>query len=145
VTGSINATEDRALQPSHVCVPQARDSLPEAAVQSLSQPQPAVQTSWTTDKLISIRDVRELFGLGRTAAYELTHRPEFPVPVVISPRCYRWWASEVLAFAASIRSQGTKPRRPASCARRRREPDLSTSACRISGKVRTARTRRQAP
>jgi predicted DNA-binding transcriptional regulator AlpA len=140
VTGSINAAKG-----PDAAFPQAHDSFSETAVQSTGQPPLAVQTSWTSDTLISIRDLREFFGLGRTAAYELTRRPGFPVPVVISPRCYRWWASEVLAFAASIRSQSAKPNRPASCARRRREPDLSTSACRISGKVRAARTRRQAP
>jgi len=109
------------------------------------EPLPAARASWTTDKLISIRDVRKLFGLGRTAAYELTHRPGFPEAVVISPRCYRWWASEVTAFAASIRSEGTKPKRPLTRARERRVPDLSSSPRRISGKVRVARSRRQAP
>lgn len=48
-----------------------------------------------SDRLIGIADIRELFKLGRTAAYELTHRPEFPDPIEISPHCYRWWASEV--------------------------------------------------
>lgn len=97
-----------------------------------------------TDKLISIWDIRKLFELGRTAAYELTHRPGFPEPVVISPRCYRWWASEVTAFAASIRSEGTKPERPVTRARERRVPGLSTPPRRINGKLRVARARREA-
>jgi hypothetical protein len=42
------------------------------------EPQAEMQTRWATDTLISIRDIREQFGLGRTAAYELTHRPGFP-------------------------------------------------------------------
>src|ERR1700693_571896 len=99
-----------------------------------------------TDKLISIWDIRKLFELGRTAAYELTHRPGFPEPVVISPRCYRWWASEVTAFAASIRREGPEPRPPgnASRARERQMPYMSKSSRRISGKVRVARPRREA-
>ena len=102
---------------------------------------PAVQASWTTDKLISIRDIRELFGLGRTAAYELTHRPGFPVPVVISPRCYRWWASEVIAFAASLRREGSSAGRRTGCTVARRASRLTTQRC-ITGRVRTARPRR---
>jgi predicted DNA-binding transcriptional regulator AlpA len=66
--------------------------------------QTEVQTRWASDTLISIRDIRELFSLGRTAAYELTHRPGFPEPVKLSPRCYRWWTSEVLAFTLTCAS-----------------------------------------
>ena len=67
-------------------------------------PAPAARPArWTSDRLISIGDIRTLFKLGRTAAYELTHRPDFPEPVPISPRCYRWWASEVEAFADGLR------------------------------------------
>jgi hypothetical protein len=40
--------------------------------------------------LISIGDIRALFKLGRTAAYELARRPDFPVPVQVSRRCLRW-------------------------------------------------------
>jgi predicted DNA-binding transcriptional regulator AlpA len=101
----------------------------------------AVQASWPTDKLLSIRDIRELFGLGRTAAYELTYRPLFPVPVVISPRCYRWWASEVTAFAASLRRKGPSPKRPANCTLARHAPRPTTPRC-ITGRVRTVRSRR---
>jgi len=33
------------------------------------------------DTLITIADIRRIFRLGRTAAYELAHRPGFPDPV----------------------------------------------------------------
>ncbi len=104
----------------------------------------AVQPHGMTDRLVSIRDIRELFGLGRTAAYELTRRPAFPEPVVISARCYRWWASEVLAFATSIRREGMRPRRPAGTARERNTSAPSTPPRRISGRVRVARARKKA-
>ncbi len=99
-----------------------------------------------TDRLISIQDIRVLFGLGRTAAYELTHRRGFPDPVVISPRCHRWWATEVTAFAASIRSEGREPMRASNASRvnERQVPHLGTPPRRISGKVRVARARREA-
>src|ERR1700735_510138 len=59
---------------------------------AISGPASAGPARWTSDTLISIGDISELFKLGRTAAYELTQRPDFPEPVPISPRCHRWWA-----------------------------------------------------
>jgi predicted DNA-binding transcriptional regulator AlpA len=110
-------------------------------------PGTAGSARWTSDRLISIGDIRKLFNLGRTAAYELTHRPDFPDPVPISSRCYRWWASEVDAFADSLRrkrseqsvrgggtQRATKPRTP-----------HPTTPRHITGKVRAARSRREAP
>jgi predicted DNA-binding transcriptional regulator AlpA len=113
-----------------------------------SAPSAAPPARWTNDRLISIEDIRALFKLGRTAAYELTHRPDFPEPVPISPRCYRWWASEVEAFADSLRRNrpdqsagGGGTQRTA----KPRIPDPATPPRRITGKVRAARVRRQAP
>src|ERR1039458_5145265 len=95
-----------------------------------SEPERTAHAGWTDDRLISIQDIRTLFGLGRTAGYELTHRHGFPDPVVISPRCYRWWANEVTAFAASMRRQGPAPRRSGatSRARTRQAPHSGTSS-----------------
>jgi predicted DNA-binding transcriptional regulator AlpA len=92
--------------------------------------------------LISIREIRALFGLGRTAAYELTHRPGFPAPVRISPRCYRWCAAEVAAFTADLRRQARpgNRQRPA----RRAVPAQDMPALHITGKVRVARRRKEA-
>jgi predicted DNA-binding transcriptional regulator AlpA len=117
---------------------------PNAASPAPSAARPARSTS---DRLISIADIRALFKLGRTAAYELTHRPDFPAPVPISPRCYRWWASEVEAFADSLRRKppgqsagsGGIQRVP-----KPREPYPATPPRRITGKVRAARARREA-
>ena len=111
-------------------------------------PATAGSARWTSDMLIGIKDIRTLFKLGRTAAYELIHRPEFPEPVAISPRCYRWWASEVDAFAANLRckrsdqsGRGDGTQRAA----KRQTPYPATLPRRITGKVRAARTRRHAP
>ncbi|MGH3125494.1 MAG: helix-turn-helix transcriptional regulator, partial [Streptosporangiaceae bacterium] len=87
-----------------------------------------------------IGDIREFFKLGRTAAYELTHRPEFPEPVLVSPRCYRWWASEVEAFAISLpreRTQGCSAR-----VTKTQTPHPATPPRAITGRVRTARPRK---
>ena len=99
---------------------------------------------WTRDALISIADIRVRFKLGRTAAYELTHRPEFPDPVPISQRCHRWWASEVNAFAASLRREQMS--RSAAGSPRKQKPQAPSPATpmRITGTVRTARTRTKA-
>ena len=111
-----------------------------------SEPERVAHAGWTDNRLISIQEIRTLFGLGRTAGYELTHRHGFPEPVVISPRCYRWWASEVTAFAASMRRQGPAPgcSGGTSRVRMRQAPRASTSPGHISGTVRLARTQRRA-
>jgi predicted DNA-binding transcriptional regulator AlpA len=100
------------------------------------------QAPWADDRLLCITDIRAFFKLGRTAAYDLTHRPDFPAPVVVSPRCYRWWASEVTAFATGMRREGAKPRRHNNASRRPNTQltPLNAQACRITGRVRVARS-----
>lgn len=109
---------------------------------SADEPVPAVTTSLQAGTLISIREIRALFGLGRTSAYELTHRPGFPAPVRISPRCYRWWAAEVAAFTADLRRQAQpgNRQRPA----RQPAPAQDMPALHITGKVRMVRRRKEA-
>ena len=97
---------------------------------------------WVHDSLIGITEIRRIFKLGRTAAYELTHRPGFPDPVPISPRCYRWWASEVAAFTATLRRESA--RASAQRGDRPRQPDQAAPPRRITGTVRAARTRKEA-
>jgi hypothetical protein len=84
-----------------------------------------------------------MFGLGRTAAYELTHRPGFPTPVRISSRCYRWWENEVVTFAASLRDKGQADRGGAAPQPTSRQAPSAwgTSTLRITGTVRMARSR----
>ena len=117
---------------------------PDPAIPWLANVGPA---RWTSDRLISIGDIRELFKLGRTAAYELTHRPNFPQPVPISSRCYRWWASEVDAFADSLRPKFPDQSVRGTGSQRAAKPQTSHPEAprRITGKVRAARTRREAP
>lgn len=93
-------------------------------------------------KLVSIDHIRDLFKLGRTAAYELTHRPGFPDPVEISPHCYRWWASEVDEFAATLRRERAQVRTRR--AKTPHLPDPATPPRRITGRVRAARPRKEA-
>ena len=106
--------------------------------------QTEIQNRWATDKLISIRDIRELFALGRTVAYEMTHRPGFPEPIKLSPRCYRWWANEVTAFAASMRRDSATPKRISNAHRSagQRTQSEGMSPLRITGRTRFARTRK---
>ena len=111
-------------------------AIPEAAT--------AGPARWASDRLISLGDIRELFKLGRTAAYELTHRPDFPEPVPISPRCYRWWASEVDTFADSLRRKRSDQPVRGDGTQRATPPHPAMPPRRITGKVRAARTRRDA-
>jgi predicted DNA-binding transcriptional regulator AlpA len=89
------------------------------------------------DALLTISEIRQLFKLGRTAAYELTHRPDFPAPVCVSARCYRWWAGEVTAFAAAARRELPAQRR----ARRDDSPPPAVSLL-LTGRPRPTRRRR---
>ena len=102
----------------------------------------AAPTWSASDELISIADIRGLFKLGRTAAYELTHRPGFPDRVEISPRCYRWWASEVYEFAATLRRERAQGRTRRATKSRLSDPAIPPR--RITGKVRAARARKKA-
>jgi predicted DNA-binding transcriptional regulator AlpA len=104
----------------------------------------AVREGRPPDQLINIGDIRALFKLGRTAAYELTHRPDFPVPVAVSRRCLRWRPSEVGAYADALQRQGAKCRTRSAMARPAGEP-AGSAARRITGTVRAARGRREGP
>ena len=121
--------------------PSERDP-PEA--HGLGESQAEAQTRWATDTLISIRDIRELFSLGRTAAYELTHRPGFPEPIKLSSRCYRWWASEVLDFTSDVRLRNTPSRRSREAGRAAHRPTSpdDPAPLRITGTMRVARSRK---
>jgi len=114
-----------------------------ATSRSAAELEPPATGPLQADSLISIREIRALFGLGRTAAYELTHRPGFPAPVRISPRCYRWWAAEVAAFTADLRRQAQpgSRQRPA----RQAAPAQDMPTLHITGKVRMARRRKEPP
>ena len=104
----------------------------------------AAPTRFASDELISIADIRGLFKLGRTAAYELTHRPEFPEPVPVSSRCYRWWASEVDAYAATLRLKRSQQSVGATQrATKPNAPHRATPPRRITGKVRAAGYRKE--
>lgn len=94
------------------------------------------------DRLISVSDIRVLFKLGRTAAYELTHRAGFPAPVQVSRRCLRWWASEVEAYARALQGEGARRGTRRAAARAVVEPGAAPR--RITGTVRAARGRREA-
>ena len=120
-----------------------RDDADVLGQSSAAELEPPATGPLQADSLISIREIRALFGLGRTAAYELTHRPGFPAPVRISPRCYRWWAAEVTAFTADLRRQA----QPGSRLRPARQaaPIQDMPTLHITGKVRMARRRKEPP
>jgi predicted DNA-binding transcriptional regulator AlpA len=117
------------------------NSLPDPAVPSVHELEAVRQGRPDTDRLIGISDIRALFKLGRTAAYELTHRPEFPAPVQVSCRCLRWWASEVEAYADTLQREGVRRRicRTAT----QRANNLVAPPRQITGTVRAARSRKE--
>ena len=95
------------------------------------------------DYLIGIREIRALFDLGRTAAYELVHRPGFPAVIPVSSHSHRWWESEVRAFAKTLQAEVRQPVRIARVAQAMPGPD--NAPLRIAGKTRYARRRTTSP
>src|ERR1700756_2682677 len=96
------------ISPCHITVLlAASSSLLTVEAMTLPDPDPeAVRRGRPGgDRLISVGDIPALFKLGRTAAYELTHRAGFPAPVQVSRRCLRWWASEVDAYADTLQRE----------------------------------------
>ena len=137
LTGNADVPRAPVAQPFHPV--QARTLSQHHEVSSGHESE-ATRQGRDTDQLISISDIRSLFKLGRTAAYELTHRSEFPAPVQVSRRCLRWWASEVNAYAASLQREGARRR-----VRRTTTPQANpaTPPRRITGTVRPARGRKE--
>jgi prophage regulatory protein len=74
---------------------------PDSAPRSHSA-RPAVPPA-QPDKLIRIKTVCELTGLGKTSVYSI---PEFPKRVVLSRRAVGWKLSEVQAWIASRSTVG---------------------------------------
>jgi predicted DNA-binding transcriptional regulator AlpA len=98
---------------------------------------------WSPDAagLMSRREIGEFFRLGKSAAYDLTRRADFPPPVVVSTRCLRWPQRDVTEFAEGLRG---------SPARRRGHPRAASHPAgtpagqrRITGRVRAAGERRE--
>lgn len=117
-------------------------TLPDPEGSAACEPEAVPQGRPGADRLISIGDIRMLFKLGRTAAYELTHRPGFPVPVRVSSRCLRWWASEVDAYVGALQREGAQRGTRRAAAREAGSPTAVPR--RITGTVRVARSRREA-
>jgi predicted DNA-binding transcriptional regulator AlpA len=59
-------------------------------------------------ELLTMKDIRELLGLGRTAGYALINQTDFPAPIAVSTKTLRWVASEVMGWLES--QKGRKPR-----------------------------------
>jgi len=91
--------------------------------------------------LITMKEIRAKFRLGRTAGYELVRRPDFPARIVISPRCHRWLESEVDAFGEALRDHPVARR--GSADRRVQPPGPAAAPRRLTGEVHPVRARRE--
>ena len=118
--------------------PEAISTLGASADPPADGPQAAAALRLASDSLISIADIRRIFGLGRTAAYELTRRPGFPNPVAGIRRAATGGgpAKSTRSPPPSAATAHSGPRQTA----RPRLPDPATPPRRITGTVRAART-----
>ena len=55
----------------------------------------------TPTRLLNLREVAHLVGLGKSAIYDWTARGLFPKPVHLGPRCVRWAEVEIIAWIAA--------------------------------------------
>jgi hypothetical protein len=82
------------------------------------------------DTLITITDIRRIFRLSRTAAYELTRRAGSPDPVRVSARCYQWWARKSThsqpPFPASMPGRPRSRAEDRACPARKRRARTAT-------------------
>ena len=101
----------------------------------------AKRTTLVGSTLITMKEIRAKFRLGRTAGYELVRRPDFPARIVISPRCHRWLESEVDAFGEALRYHPVARR--GSTGRRVQPPGPAAPARRLTGEVHPVRARRE--
>jgi predicted DNA-binding transcriptional regulator AlpA len=101
----------------------------------------AKRTTLDGGTLITMKEIRAKFRLGRTAGYELVRRPDFPARIVISPRCHRWLESEVDAFGEALRDHPVA--RWGSTGRRVQPPGLAAAPRRLTGEVHPVRARKE--
>lgn len=52
------------------------------------------------EKLLRLKDVRDMTGLGKSAIYDKIARGQFPAPVLISERAVAWHQSKVQHWIA---------------------------------------------
>jgi predicted DNA-binding transcriptional regulator AlpA len=91
-------------------------------------------------RLMSRQQVGDLFGLRKSAAYDLTQRPDFPPPVVVSSRCLRWPAEEVAAYAENLRrKEADRSGHLGGAGGGSRDTDWPSPERRVIGRVRPAR------
>jgi len=66
-------------------------------------------------RLIDIKGLQILIGLGLTATYGMTKDPTFPEPFSISSKCLRWEEAEVRTWLETRRGRKSSARRIPSC------------------------------
>jgi predicted DNA-binding transcriptional regulator AlpA len=106
-----------------------------------AQPDPhPTGTARDGDNLITMKEIRAKFRLGRTAGYELVRRPDFPARIVISPRCHRWVQGEVDAFGETIRDRPVT--RGVAIIRQAQPPGRAAAPRRLTGEEHPVRARK---
>lgn len=116
-----------------------------AAILSTWQEREVRLSGWSPKAagLMSRREIGEFFRLGKSAAYDLTRRADFPPPVVVSSRCLRWPQRDVTEFAEGLRGSAARHRGHPRAARH--SVSAPAGQRRITGRVRAAHERRETP
>jgi len=95
------------------CTQIARKQRERASATNLSAVTVEGMTNKTsTPTLVDLTEIMVLTGLGRTAAYALTRRPDFPTAYVLSSKTVRWEFAEVNMWLESCKGRNN-PRKSA--------------------------------
>ena len=63
------------------------------------------------NELITLKEIRQMLGIGRTAGYALINKPDFPAPISVSSKTLRWVASEVMNWLDSQRGRKSRTKK----------------------------------
>ncbi|WP_340314956.1 DUF2274 domain-containing protein [Rhizorhabdus argentea] len=66
-------------------------------------PEPIKPLTDTPERMIQLREVMQLIGLGKTMIYRMIQENRFPPPYKLSPGASRWSEAEVLAWIENLK------------------------------------------
>lgn len=75
------------------------------------RPEPIKPLTDTPERMIQLREVMQLIGLGKTMIYRMIQENRFPPPYKLSPGASRWSEAEVVAWIEKLKVPSSSRRR----------------------------------
>jgi predicted DNA-binding transcriptional regulator AlpA len=61
------------------------------------------------NELMTMKEIRTMLGIGRTAGYSLINNTSFPAPINVSSKCLRWVRTEVMEWLNAQKNRDLRP------------------------------------